>query len=69
MIENEQHYSITREQIHKFERSLAKLAECSEDKPKKPLLWQAEKSAVESQSYDLREEIEEYEKLINSSSS
>ena len=69
MIKNERQYRITKAQAQKFEQSLAKLNECSEEtKQDNPLLWQAKKSAVESQLNDLREEIEEYEKLINSSS-
>lgn len=69
MIKNERQYRITKAQAQKFEQSLAKLNECSEEtKPENPLLWQAKKSAVESQLNDLREEIEEYEKLMNSAS-
>jgi len=69
MIKNERQYRITKAQAQKFEQSLAKLNECSEEtKQENPLLWQAKKSAVESQLNDLKEEIEEYEKLINSSS-
>lgn len=66
MIKNERQYRITKAQAQKFEQSLAKLNECSEEtKQENPLLWQAKKSAVESQLNDLREEIEEYERLIN----
>lgn len=69
MIKNERQYRITKAQAQKFEQSLAKLNECSEEtKQENLLLWQAKKSAVESQLNDLREEIEEYEKLMNSPS-
>ena len=69
MIKNERQYRITKAQAQKFEQSLAKLNQCSEEtKQENPLLWQAKKSAVESQLNDLREEIEEYEKLMNSPS-
>jgi ribosome-binding protein aMBF1 (putative translation factor) len=64
MIKNERQYRITKAQAQKFEQALAQLAGCSEEmKPENLLLWQAQKSALESQLDDLRQEIEEYEAL------
>jgi len=64
MIENEQQYSVTKEQVHKFEQALAKLTECSkETKQENPLLWQVKKAALESQLNDLQQEIKDYELL------
>lgn len=61
MIENEQQYSVTKEQVHKFEQALIKLNQCSkETKQENLLLWQVKKSALESQLDSLREEIEDY---------
>ncbi len=65
MIENEQQYSVTREQVHKFEQALAKLNQCSkETKHENLLLWQVKKLAIESQLNDLQQEIKDYELLI-----
>lgn len=64
MIKNEQRFSITKIQVHKFEQALAKLTECSEETEQDNLLlWAVKKSAVESQLNDLQQEIEDYELL------
>jgi len=64
MIENEQQYCITKEQVHKFEQALAKLNQCSkETKQENLLLWEVKKSAWESQLNDLQQEIKDYELL------
>lgn len=55
MIENEQQYCITKEQVHKFEQALAKLNQCSkETKQENLLLWEVKKSAWESKLNDLQ---------------
>ncbi|WP_250122372.1 helix-turn-helix transcriptional regulator [Chroococcidiopsis sp. CCMEE 29] len=68
MIKNERQYRVTKTQAQKFEQALAQLAKYSEEmKKENPLLWQAQKSALESQLNDLREEIEEYNALTPNS--
>ncbi|WP_009632886.1 helix-turn-helix domain-containing protein [Synechocystis sp. PCC 7509] len=70
MIKNERQYRITKAQAQKFQQALTKLTEYSEEaKQVNPLLWQAKKSAIESQLNELQEEIKEYERLAKSSSS
>lgn len=70
MIKNERQYRITKAQAQKFEQVLIQLVECSEEtKRENPLLWQAQKSALESQLNDLQEEIVEYEALTTSETS
>ena len=67
MIKNERQYRITKAQVQKFEQALAELARCSEaTQQENPILWQAQKSALESQLNDLQEEIAEYEALTSS---
>lgn len=67
MIKNERQYRITKAQMQKFQQALTKLLECSEEtKQVNLLLWQAKKSAIESQLNDLQEEIKEYERLAKS---
>ncbi len=64
MIENEQQYSVTKEQLRKFEQALAKLNQCSKEiKQENLLLWQVKKLALESQLNDLQQEIKDYELL------
>jgi ribosome-binding protein aMBF1 (putative translation factor) len=64
MIKNERQYRITKAQSQKFEKALAELVKCAEDKKQEnPILFEAQMSAVESQLEDLREELKEYEAL------
>jgi ribosome-binding protein aMBF1 (putative translation factor) len=65
MIKNERQYRITKAQAQKFEQALADLEGCAEDEKKEnPILFKAQRSALESQLDDLREELGEYEALI-----
>lgn len=64
MIKNERQYRITKAQAQRFEQALADLANCAEDKKQEnPILFEAQRSALESQLDDLREELTEYEAL------
>jgi ribosome-binding protein aMBF1 (putative translation factor) len=64
MIKNERQYRITKAQAQRFEQALADLADCAEDKKQEnPILFEAQRSALESQLDDLREELTEYEAL------
>jgi ribosome-binding protein aMBF1 (putative translation factor) len=64
MIKNERQYRITKAQAQRFEQALADLANCGEDKKQEnPILFEAQRSALESQLDDLREELTEYEAL------
>lgn len=69
MIKNERQYRITKAQAEKFEQALGQLAASEPAKQENLLLWQLQKEAIESQLHELREELEEYEALTNSSSS
>jgi ribosome-binding protein aMBF1 (putative translation factor) len=65
MIKNERQYRITKAQAQKFEQALADLEGCAEDEKKEnPILFKAQRSALESQLDDLREELGEYEALM-----
>ncbi len=64
MIKNERQYRITKAQAQKIEQALVQLTRYPEETKKENLLlWEAQKSALESQLNDLREEIQEYEAL------
>lgn len=64
MIKNERQYRITKAQAQRFEQALADLTDCAEDKKQEnPILFEAQRSALESQLDDLREELTEYEAL------
>jgi ribosome-binding protein aMBF1 (putative translation factor) len=64
MIKNERQYRITKAQAQRFEQALVDLADCAEDKKQEnPILFEAQRSALESQLDDLREELTEYEAL------
>jgi hypothetical protein len=55
MIKNEQQYRITKAQTQKFMRALAELENCAEYQSlKNPLLFQAQRSALEVQLKGLR---------------
>lgn len=64
MIKNERQYRITKAQAHRFEQALTGLEDGAEDKRQEnPILFEAQRSALESQLDDLREELTEYEAL------
>jgi ribosome-binding protein aMBF1 (putative translation factor) len=64
MIKNERQYRITKAQAHRFEQALTDLADGAEDKKQEnQILFEAQRSALESQLDDLREELTEYEAL------
>lgn len=64
MIKNERQYRVTQAQAKKFEEALAQF-EGNLDKREEghPLLWKAQRDALQSQLSELREEIYEYESL------
>lgn len=64
MIKNERQYRVTQAQAKKFEEALAQF-EGNLDKREEvhPLLWQAQRDALQSQLSELCEEIEEYKAL------
>jgi ribosome-binding protein aMBF1 (putative translation factor) len=65
MIKNERQYRITRAQSQKFEQALADLASCAENKKQEnPILFETQRSALESQLDELQEELAEYEALM-----
>jgi DNA-binding XRE family transcriptional regulator len=64
MIKNERQFRITKAQAQRFEQALADLADYAEDKKQEnPILFEAQRSALQSQLDDLREELGEYEML------
>jgi ribosome-binding protein aMBF1 (putative translation factor) len=64
MIKNQRQYQITKVQAQKFKQALADLESCAEDKRQEnPILFEAQRSALESQLGDLQEELAEYERL------
>jgi ribosome-binding protein aMBF1 (putative translation factor) len=64
MIKNERQYRITKAQAQRFEQALVDLIDCAEDKKQEnPMLFEAQRSALENQLDDLREELTEYEAL------
>jgi ribosome-binding protein aMBF1 (putative translation factor) len=64
MILNERQYGITKAQIKKFELAIAELSSSSPpDDENQKLRYQAHLDALNSQLEELREEVEEYEKL------
>jgi DNA-binding XRE family transcriptional regulator len=66
MIKNERQYRITKAQAQRFEQVLVDLANCTEaQKQENPILFEAQISARQSQLDDLREELTEYETLVN----
>jgi ribosome-binding protein aMBF1 (putative translation factor) len=65
MIKNERQYRITKAQAQKFEQALSDLASITDDKKQEnPILFEAQRSALESQLDELREELAEYEALM-----
>jgi ribosome-binding protein aMBF1 (putative translation factor) len=65
MIKNERQYRITKAQAQKFKQALADLESSAEEKRQEnPILFEAQRSALESQLDDLREELGEYEALM-----
>ena len=64
MITNERQYRITRKKAHGFAHAIEEFDAKSYSRPDlHPRLVQAEREAMESQLADLREELEEYERL------
>lgn len=64
MIKNERQYRVTQTQAKKFEQALAQFDKNLDKREEvHPLLWKAQRDALQSQLSDLREELEEYEAL------
>ncbi|BAT56600.1 hypothetical protein NOS3756_56120 (plasmid) [Nostoc sp. NIES-3756] len=64
MIKNERQYRVTQTQARKFEEALARFDQNLENREGvHPLLWKAQRDALQSQLSELCEEIEEYEAL------
>lgn len=67
MITNERQYRITRKRAHDFAHAIKEFDAGPNDRTDlHPRLLQAEREAMESQLADLREELEEYERLKSS---
>ncbi len=64
MIKNEQQYHITKEWLQKFEQSVAEI-DSNESLKADLTRWQLYKDAYQSQVFEFREEIKEYERIIN----
>ena len=70
MITNERQYRITRKKAREFARAIEEFDASSQDREDvHPNLAQAERAAMESQLMDLREELEEYDKLRSAGAS
>lgn len=64
MIKNEQQYQNTKEWLQRFEQSLAEF-DSNEDLKADPKRWNLHRNSYQSQVNELKEEITEYERLIN----
>ena len=64
MIKNEQEYHYSLECLRRFEASIAEL-EKNHTLKAEPMRWQLYRDSYQSQADELREEIAEYERLIN----
>lgn len=64
MIKNEQQYHTTKQWLQKFEQSLIEI-DNNESLKAEPIRWQLHYDSCQSQVDELREEIAEYERLIN----
>jgi len=66
MIENEVQYAITKEQTTKFELALKKFEENLYNKEQfHPLLYQAQRDALQSQFEDLQAQLKEYDERMH----
>ena len=63
MIKNEKQYRITKAQARRFQDALAELAGQKRPANITPRLWHAQRQAAESQMDELREQVEDYERL------
>ena len=63
MITNERQYLITQKKVQEFTRALADFSKTPPSKTMRPRAREAMRSGIESQLQDLRDEIDEYEKL------
>ncbi|OKH32236.1 DNA-binding protein [Calothrix sp. HK-06] len=64
MIKNEQQYNTTKEWLQKFEKSVAEI-DSNESLKVDPIKWQLYHDAYQSQVDEFKQEIAEYERLIN----
>ncbi len=64
MIKNEQEYQCTKEWLQRFEQSIHEL-DTNEDLKAEPIRWQLHRDSYQSQIEELKEQILEYERLIN----
>ncbi|MBW4510462.1 MAG: DNA-binding protein [Scytonematopsis contorta HA4267-MV1] len=64
MIKNEQQYNTTKQWLQKFEQSVAEI-DNNESLKADPVKWQLYRDAYQSQVDEFKQEIAEYERLIN----
>lgn len=64
MIQNDQQYHTTKEWLQKFEKSVAEI-DSNESLKADPIRWQLYHDAYQSQVDEFKQEIAEYERLIN----
>jgi ribosome-binding protein aMBF1 (putative translation factor) len=64
IIKNEQQYNTTKESLQKFEKSVAEI-DSNETLKQDPVRWQLYHDAYQSQVDEFKEEIVEYERLVN----
>jgi hypothetical protein len=63
VIKNEEQCRITKAQVRRFQDALAELAGQQRPSNIAPLLWESQRQAAQSQMEELREQIEDYERL------
>jgi len=64
MIKNEQQYHYSLDWLRRFEQSVAEL-DSNENLKAEPVRWQLHRDSYQSQVNELKEEIAEYERLLN----
>jgi ribosome-binding protein aMBF1 (putative translation factor) len=63
MIKNEKQYRITRAQVRRFEEALVELTQQQRPANISARLWDAQRQAAQTQLEELREQVEEFERL------
>jgi hypothetical protein len=63
MIKNEKQYRITKAQARRFQDAVAELAGQARPSNISARLWEAQREAARSQTEELREQVEAYERL------
>jgi ribosome-binding protein aMBF1 (putative translation factor) len=63
VIKNEKQYRITKAQVRRFQDAIAELASQQRPANISPRLWAAQRQAAQSQTEELQEQVEAYERL------